>query len=109
MFTYIDFLEMIVSIVSIRQIHQSRGYQATQFEELLLFGSKSISNLLTKIEQPTDALIDKIFQLFLLISNIRVREQLCKGLSAALKKLKESPISEGVLDGLVRLTKLKRG
>lgn len=42
-----DFLEMIVDVLSIRNLHRPNSNN----EELLTFGAQSITNLIPKIEQ----------------------------------------------------------
>jgi len=75
----IDFLEMIVSVLSMRNIHQESSAHS-YYEELLHFGCKSVANLIPKLPKIDESLVDKIFQLFLSLKSLRIRTALSQGL-----------------------------
>jgi len=77
-----DFLEMIVEVLSIRNLHRPNSSNA----ELLTFGAQSITNLIPKIKQGKlqSGLVQKIMRLFLVINTVKVRSQLSAGLLTAL-------------------------
>lgn len=56
----LDFLEMIVSVIGMKNLHVESAHN-TYFEELLHFGVKSVVNLMIKVKKVDDTLIDKIF------------------------------------------------
>ena len=76
-----DFLEMIVTIMGIKNIHNNFKNNT----DLLNFGAKSIINLIPKISDLKIELVDKIMQLFLVVDEVRVRSQIAKGLEENLK------------------------
>ena len=59
-FKTIDFLEMIVSVISMKNLHIQSNSNA-YYEELLHFGCKSVSHLITKLPSLEEKLIDKVF------------------------------------------------
>jgi len=99
-----DFLEMIVGVLSIRNIHNQYNN-----EELLAFGAQSISNLIPKIKQGElkASLVDKIMQLFLIVKAVKVRNQLSMGLKTALGGF--GMISDTALTLICDLNKVRRG
>lgn len=67
-----NYLDMIISFVSSRAVLYGSaqgknffGSNANKNEQLLLFGSKSISELLIKLGNVTPNQIEKIFEMFL--------------------------------------------
>jgi len=80
--TDVGFLEMMVSIVSMRSLHAESAHNA-YYEELLHFGVKSVGGLLAKAPGVDDKLLDRICQLFLLIRPLRVRQGLATSLQAS--------------------------
>ena len=101
---HLDFLEMIVSVVGMKNLHSDSGFNS-YYEELLHFGVKSLANLMTKVPHFEDALLDKIFQMFLTLKSLRIRQSLAQGLTHTLSKRLEPE----ALSTIVSLTKLKRG
>jgi hypothetical protein len=66
---------MIVSVVGMKNLHSDSGFNF-YFEELLHFGVKSLVNLMTKLSRVEDNLLDKIFQMFLTLKSLRIRQSL---------------------------------
>lgn len=102
-----DFLDMIVSVLSIRNIHNPYLYN----DELLLFGTKSVTNLIPKVKKGDfkPELLDKIMQLFMVLNLKKAREQLSVGLCKAMSGQHQSMIGAETLKLIVEMTKLKRG
>jgi hypothetical protein len=100
----LDFLEMIVSVVGMKNLHSDSGFNS-YYEELLHFGVKSLANLMTKVPHVEDSLLDKIFQMFLTLKSLRIRQSLAQGLTLTLTKR----LAPEALNTIVSLTKLKRG
>jgi hypothetical protein len=71
----LGFLEMIVSVVSMKNLH-IESIHNHYYEELLHFGCKSVINLAAKVLHIDDKLLDKIFQLFLSLRSLRIRTSL---------------------------------
>lgn len=80
----IDFLEMMVSVIGMKNLHAESSHNS-YFEELLHFGVKSVINLMIKVQKVDESLIDKIFQMFLSLKSLRIRTNLAQGISSALK------------------------
>jgi hypothetical protein len=66
---------MIVSVVGMKNLHSDSGFNF-YFEELLHFGVKSLVSLLKKVPKVDENLIDKIFQMFLTLKSLRIRQSL---------------------------------
>ena len=103
------FLEMMVSVMSIRNIHNPYMHH----DELLLFGAKSIIQLIPKVAKGTlsEDLLDKVFQLFLIMHMKKARTQLSIGLFEVLGEgsKHESIVAPRMLIMTKELNKLKRG
>ncbi|TNV87999.1 hypothetical protein FGO68_gene14880 [Halteria grandinella] len=103
-----NFLEMIISVLSMKNLHQS-DYATSYYEELLQFGVSSLASIFDKL--PTvaltqTALIDKLFQLFLLLRSLRIRNTLAQSLQTC--KL-NTVVKPDVLQIVSDLNRLKRG
>jgi hypothetical protein len=92
---------MIVTIMSIRNIHQTHQNNS----ELLNFGAKSMIGIIDKVENIKAEMVDRILQLFLIVQEPRVRSQIAKGLEEKLSH----HVSRPVLEMVSGLNKLKRG
>ena len=86
--------------------HQSN--HNTYYEELLHFGSKSVTNLIVKVPAINEQLIDRIYQMFLSLKSIRIRASFSAGLQTSLEK-KQTLVKPEVLQTITSLNKLKRG
>jgi hypothetical protein len=75
----VDFLEMTVSVIGMKNLHHESFYNS-YFEELLHFGCKSVANLINKVPLVSDAMIDKIYQMFLTLKSLRIRTAFSQGL-----------------------------
>jgi len=97
---------MIVSVISMKNLH-NESIHNSYYEELLHFGCKSVTNLITKLPAVEDKLVDKIFQLFLSLKSLRIRNSLSIGLQSSLTT--RGKINPDVLDIVCNLNKLRRG
>lgn len=105
---FIDFLEMIISVLSMKNLHQS-DYATSYYEELLQFGVSSLASIIDKLPNEAltqTALIDKLFQLFLLLRSLRIRNTLAQNLQSC--KL-NTVVKPDVLQIINDLNRLKRG
>jgi hypothetical protein len=104
-----DFLDMIVSVMSIRNLHSEHMHH----DELLLFGAKAIVNLIPKVARGylTAELLDKVFQLFMLMNMKKARAELAAGLLQVLGSSSKHRdlVKEQTLGFIANLNKLKRG
>ena len=75
----LDFLEMIVSVIGMKNLHADSGFNS-YYEELLHFGVKSVMNLITKVSTVEENLLDKVFQMYLTLKSLRIRQSLAQGL-----------------------------
>ena len=102
----LDFLDMIISVISMKNIHNESSFNS-YYEELLHFGCKSVTNLITKLPSIEEKLIDRIFQLFLSLRSLRIRQSLSIGLQSSLVLV--SKFNPEALEIVCNLNKLKRG
>lgn len=87
-----------------KNLHQESVHNS-YYEELLHFGCKSLAKLIPKVQSLDDKLIDRIFQLFLSLKSIRIRQSLSLGLQGSLGNY----LKAEALDIICNLNKLKRG
>ncbi len=103
----LDFLEMTVSVISMKNLHQESSHN-TYYEELLHFGCKSVTNLITKVPTVSEALLDKVYLMFLSLRSLRIRASFSANLHTALEN-KQKAIRPEVLATIANLNKLRRG
>jgi hypothetical protein len=75
---------------------------------LLHFGCKSVTNLITKVPTVSDALLDKVYLMFLSLRSLRIRASFSANLHTALEN-KQKAIRPEVLGTIANLNKLRRG
>lgn len=75
----LDFLEMTVTVISMKNLHQESSHN-TYYEELLHFGCKSVTNLISKVPSVSESLLDKIYLMFLSLKSLRIRASFSAGL-----------------------------
>lgn len=98
---------MMVQVMAIRNIHNEYLHQ----DELILFGAKSIVELIPKVPHLSGATLERVFQLFLLLKLKKARAQLSQGLAQVLggSSKHAGVVSEKSLSLIQSLNKLKRG
>jgi len=71
---------MMVGLISQKKLltATSNFQQKSRTEELLIFGCHSISKLLTRETEPK--LLDRIYEMFLIMESKKAREVLAKGI-----------------------------
>ena len=75
---------------------------------MLHFGCKSVTNLITKVPTVSDALLDKVYLMFLSLRSLRIRASFSANLHTALEN-KQKAIRPEVLGTIANLNKLRRG
>jgi hypothetical protein len=90
-----------------KNLHNESSHN-TYYEELLHFGCKSVTNLITKVPSVSDALLDKIYLMFLSLRSLRIRASFSANLQVALEN-KQKVIKPEVLITIANLNKLRRG
>jgi len=97
----------MISIMSIRSIH---GVHANN-DEIILFGSKSIIQLMNKVNNLNPKLVDKVLQMFMVMKGKRSREEMSNGLAGVLGEggKHSGLLLNQTLHIIKNLNKLKRG
>jgi hypothetical protein len=82
----LGFLEVIVQIMSIRQLHSS----SKSNDDVLSFGARCISMLIPKVGEGAlkAEVIDQIMRIFLRVKSPKVRARLSTGLASSLASVK---------------------